>query len=42
MRQPREAAAIIVSQDGNLSLAIKDQDSVVQVIGSYDHAFGWR
>lgn len=42
MRQPREAAAIIVSQDGNLSLAIKDHDGVVQVIGSYDHAFGWR
>jgi hypothetical protein len=42
MRQPREAAAIIVSQDGNLSLAIKNQDGVVQVIGSYDHAFGWR
>lgn len=42
MRQPREAAAIIVSQDGHLSLAIKDPDHVVQVIGSYDHAFGWR
>ena len=42
MRQPREAAAIIVSQDGRLSLAIKDRTGLVQVIGSYDHAFGWR
>ena len=42
MRQPREAAAIIVSQDGHLTLAIRDRDQVVQVIGSYDHAFGWR
>ena len=42
MRQPREAAAIIVSQDGHLTLAIKDQDRVVHAIGSYDHAFGWR
>jgi hypothetical protein len=42
MRQPREAAAIIVSQDGHLSLAIKDRAGQVQVIGSYDHAFGWR
>jgi len=42
MRQPREAAAIIVSQDGHLSLAIKDHAHAVQVIGSYDHAFGWR
>jgi len=42
MRQPSEAAAIIVSQDGHLTLAVKDQDHVVQVIGSYDHAFGWR
>jgi hypothetical protein len=42
MRQPREAAAIIVSQDGHLSLALKDQERAVHVIGSYDHAFGWR
>ncbi|HEY0191507.1 MAG TPA: hypothetical protein VGC42_10330 [Kofleriaceae bacterium] len=42
MRQPREAAAIIVSQDGHLSLALKDRTGLVQVIGSYEHAFGWR
>lgn len=42
MRQPREAAAIIVSQDGHLSLALKDRAGQVHVIGSYDHAFGWR
>jgi hypothetical protein len=42
MRQPREAAAIIVSQDRHLSLALKDHAGFVQVIGSYDHAFGWR
>jgi hypothetical protein len=42
MRQPREAAAVIVSQDGHIMLAIKDADHAVHVIGSYDHAFGWR
>jgi hypothetical protein len=42
MRQPREAAAIIASQDGHLTVAIKDGQGDVQVIGSYDHAFGWR
>ncbi|MEO8844788.1 MAG: putative sensor domain DACNV-containing protein [Kofleriaceae bacterium] len=42
MRQPREAAAIIASQDGHLTLAIKDPHGGVQVVGSYDHAFGWR
>jgi hypothetical protein len=42
MRQPSEAAAIIVSQDGHLSLALKDRTGLVQVIGSYAHAFGWR
>lgn len=42
MRQPREAAAIIVSQDGHLTLAIKDGQGEIQVVGSYDHAFGWR
>ena len=41
MRQPHEAAAIIVSQDGHLTLALKDAEGV-NVIGSYDHAFGWR
>jgi hypothetical protein len=41
MRQPTEAAAIIASQDGHLSLATKDTRSVVQVLGSYEHAFGW-
>jgi hypothetical protein len=42
IRQEREAAAIIASQDGNLSLATKDPRSTVQVLGTYDHAFGWR
>jgi hypothetical protein len=42
MRQPREAAAVIVSQDGHITLAVKDADHAVHVIGSYEHAFGWR
>jgi hypothetical protein len=42
MRQPREAAAIIASQDGRLSLASKDEHGVVEVLGSYERAFGWR
>ncbi|MFT3698783.1 MAG: hypothetical protein QM831_36895 [Kofleriaceae bacterium] len=42
MRQPDEAAAIIISQDGDLSLAVKDAEGQVQVIGSYERAFGWR
>lgn len=41
MRQTREAAAIIASQDGHLSLATKDARGV-EVLGSYDRAFGWR
>ncbi len=41
MRQPREAAAIIASQDGHLSLAVKDTHGAVRVLGSYEHAFGW-
>jgi hypothetical protein len=42
MRQPREAAAIIASQDGNLSLAVKDTHGSVEVIGPYVRAFGWK
>ncbi len=42
MRQPREAAAIIASQDGRLSLAIKDARGGVEVLGSFERAFGWR
>jgi hypothetical protein len=42
MRQPREAAAIIASQDGNLSLAVKDTNGAVEVLGSYVRAFGWK
>ncbi len=42
MRQATEAAAIIASQDGHLSLAIKDAGGVVEVLGSYERAFGWR
>jgi hypothetical protein len=41
MRQPREAAAIIASQDGRLSLAVKTASGSVQVLGSYERAFGW-
>jgi hypothetical protein len=41
MRQPREAAAIIASQDGHLSLAVKHPSGGVEVIGSYERAFGW-
>lgn len=42
LRQPGEAAAIIISQDGRLSLAVKDTRGAVEVLGSYEHAFGWR
>jgi hypothetical protein len=42
MRQPAEAAAIIASQDGNLSLAVKDTAGTVEVLGSYIRAFGWK
>jgi hypothetical protein len=42
MRQDSAAAAIIASQDGHLSLATKDARGGVEVLGSYQHAFGWR
>lgn len=42
MRQAAEAAAIIASQDGRLSLAAKDASGAVRVVGSYEHGFGWR
>ena len=42
MRQAREAAAIIASQDGDVSLAVKSAHGGVQVVGSYEHAFGWK
>src|SRR5690606_30837971 len=42
LRQPGEAAAIIASQDGRLSLVVKDAAGHVQVLGSYERAFGWR
>jgi hypothetical protein len=42
LRQAAEAAAIIASQDGRLSLAVKDAGGLVEVLGSYEHAFGWR
>ncbi len=41
MRQEREAAAIIASQDGRLSLAVKNARNGVEVLGSYERAFGW-
>jgi hypothetical protein len=40
MRQD-EAAAIIASQDGHLSLAVKKAQGGVEVVGSYERAFGW-
>lgn len=42
MRQEREAAAVIASQAGRLSLAVKDPDGVVEVLGSFERSFGWR
>lgn len=42
LRQEGEAAAIIASQDGRLSLVVKDARGVVEVLGSYERAFGWR
>jgi hypothetical protein len=42
LRQAGEAAAIIASQDRRLSLASKNADGNVEVLGSYEHAFGWR
>lgn len=42
MRQAGEAAAIIASQDGRLSLAAKNARGLVRVLGSYERAFGWR
>jgi hypothetical protein len=42
MRQHCEAAAIIASQDSRLSLATKNEPGIVEVLGSYERAFGWR
>lgn len=42
MSQATEAAAIIASQDGNLTLAVKDSLGSVEVLGSYVRAFGWK
>jgi hypothetical protein len=42
MRQEREAASIIASQDGRLSIATRDTGGVVAVLGSYERGFGWR
>jgi hypothetical protein len=42
MRQPGEAASIIASQDGTLSLALKDASGAVEVLGAYVRAFGWK
>lgn len=42
LRQEGEAAAIIASQDGRLSLVTKDANGAVEVLGSYERAFGWR
>ena len=42
LRQDGEAAAIVASQDGRLSLVTKDARGVVEVLGSYERAFGWR
>jgi hypothetical protein len=42
LRQPAEAASIIASQDGRLSLVVKDPVQNVEVLGSYELGFGWR
>ncbi|MEJ7598983.1 MAG: putative sensor domain DACNV-containing protein [Kofleriaceae bacterium] len=42
IRQHGEAAAIIASQDANLSLAVTDASGSVEVLGSYIRAFGWK
>jgi hypothetical protein len=42
MRQEREAASIIASQDGRLSLATRNARGTVAVLGSYERGFGWR
>ncbi len=42
LRQEGEAAAIIASQDGRLSLVVKDAGGAVEVLGSYERGFGWR
>jgi hypothetical protein len=42
MRQAGPAAAIIASQDGRLSLAAKNTQGAVRVLGTYERAFGWR
>ena len=42
LRQPGEAAAIIASQDANLSLVVKDASGAVEVLGGYIRAFGWK
>ena len=42
MRQDGAAAAVIASQDRRLSIASKDARGVVEVLGSYEHGFGWR
>lgn len=42
MRQETAAAAIIASQDGHLSLATKEARGGVEILGSYQRAFGWR
>lgn len=41
MRQAQAAAAIIASQDARLSLAVKNARGGVEVVGSYERAFGW-
>jgi hypothetical protein len=42
LRQSGEAAAIIASQDRRLSLVVKDARGAVELLGSYEEAFGWR
>ncbi len=42
LRQQGEAAAIVASQDRRLSLVVKDVRGTVEVLGSYEEAFGWR
>ena len=41
MRQAHAAAAIIVSQDARISLAVRNAQGGVEVLGTYERGFGW-
>src|SRR5262249_47187989 len=41
MQQPTEAAAIIASQDGSLTIAVRGAEGSVRAVGPFEHGFGW-